>query len=79
MHVDVAPFFDAGNVAARYSDLNFDKTSVGAGVRFHTARATIGRADAAYGSEGWRVVFRTSDPFKFSRIRQRLGQIPFAP
>ena len=79
MHVDVAPFFDAGNVASRYSDLNFDKTSVGAGVRLHTTRVTFARADVAHGSEGWRFVFRTSDPFKFSRIRQHLAQMPFAP
>jgi outer membrane protein assembly factor BamA len=79
MHVDLAGFVDAGNVAARYSDLNLDQTAVGAGVRLHTARATIGRLDMAHGSQGWTVMLRTGDPFKLSRVTRRLATVPFAP
>jgi hypothetical protein len=78
-HVDLAAIFDAGSVAPRYSDLNFGRTSIGAGVRVHTERVTIGRMDVAHGSAGWNVIFRTSDPFKLSRVTRRLATIPFAP
>ena len=78
-HVDGALFFDAGNVAARFEDLNLNKTSYGAGVRLHTGTTTFARADVAYGSEGWKFVFRTNDPFRLSRIRRAIAAVPFVP
>jgi hypothetical protein len=78
-HVDVAAFYDAGNVAPRYGDLNFDKRSIGAGFRLHTERAIFGRLDVVHGAEGWRVLFRTSDPFKLSRVTRRVASVPFVP
>ena len=78
-HVDAAAFFDAGNVAPRYGDLNFDKRSIGAGFRLHTEHATFGRLDVAHGDEGWRVLFRTSDPFRLSRVTRRVASVPFTP
>jgi len=78
-HVDAAVFFDAGNVAAQFSDLNLKKTSYGAGVRLHTRSVTFGRADVAYGSEGWRFVFRTNDPLRLSRVTRKIAAVPFNP
>lgn len=78
-HVDVAAFFDAGNVARRAADLNFDKTAYGIGVRLHTQRTTIGRLDIARGNGGWNIVFRTSEPLQLKRITRRVAAIPFVP
>jgi hypothetical protein len=78
-HVDVALFVDAGNVAARFQDLDLAKRSYGGGVRFHTDRATFGRVDVAHGAEGWKVFFRTSDPLRFSRLTRRVAAVPFVP
>ena len=39
--LDVAAFFDAGNVAARRGDLNLHKTSWGGGVRLHSGRSML--------------------------------------
>jgi hypothetical protein len=78
-HVDVAAFFDAGNVAARVSELNLDKTSYGLGLRVHSARATFARVDMAHGAEGWRFLFRTSDPLHLARLTRRTAAVPFAP
>lgn len=78
-HMDVAAFVDAGSVAPRAGDLSFDKTSYGAGLRLHTERVTLARLDVANGAEGWRFVFRTSDPLRLSRLSRRLVAIPFAP
>ena len=78
-HLDVAAFYDAGNVAARYRDLNFDKTSIGAGLRLHMRKATFARLDVAHGAEGWQVMLRTSDPFKLSRLSRRTAVVPFVP
>jgi hypothetical protein len=78
-HVDGAVFFDAGSVAARARDLTLDTTSYGAGVRLHTQKTTFARFDAAYGREGWRFLFRTSDPLKLSRVVRRIADVPFAP
>jgi outer membrane protein assembly factor BamA len=76
-HVDVAAFVDAGNVAARFQDLNLAKRSYGGGVRLHTDRATFARVDVAYGAEGWKAVFRTNDPLRFSRLTRRVAAVPF--
>jgi len=78
-HMDAAIFADAGNVAARIEDLNLRKTSYGAGVRLHTDRMTFARLDVAYGAEGWRVVFRTTDPLRLARLTRRVAAAPFVP
>jgi hypothetical protein len=78
-HVDGAVFADAGNVAARVSDLNLDKTSYGAGLRFHNGRQTFARFDIAQGREGWRVLFRLTDPLNLSRLSRRTATVPFVP
>lgn len=78
-HLDAAVFYDAGSVAARYNDLTFDKTAVGAGLRLHMRRATFARMDVAHGAQGWTLVLRTNDSFKLSRVTNRLAAIPFMP
>ena len=78
-HVDLAMFADAGNVAARIQDLNLDKQSYGAGVRFHTRRQTFARLDVAHGNEGWRFLFRLNDPLALGRIERRAAVVPFVP
>jgi len=78
-HMDAALFVDAGNVAGRYQDLNFGQRSYGGGVRFHTDKTTFARLDVAYGAEGWKLAFRTSDTFRFSRLTRRVAAVPFVP
>ena len=78
-HLDAALFMDAGNVASRYSDLNLDKTSYGAGLRLHTETTTLARLDAARGAQGWHVTFSTSEPFRLPRVRKTMASVPFAP
>jgi outer membrane protein assembly factor BamA len=78
-HVDLAAFFDAGNVAPRASDLDLAKTAYGVGLRLHTTRTTLARVDVATGAEGWHVVFRTSDPLRLGRVSRRIANVPFAP
>jgi hypothetical protein len=78
-HLDLAAFFDAGNVASSVGGLNLEKTSYGAGVRLHTGSATFARADVAYGAEGWRLVFRTGDSLRLGRLSRRIAALPFTP
>jgi hypothetical protein len=78
-HVDVAAFADAGNVAHRFGDLNLDRRAYGVGLRVHTTRSTVARLDVAHGAEGWRVLLRTSDPLRLSRLARRMAAAPFAP
>jgi outer membrane protein assembly factor BamA len=78
-HVDLAFFADAGNVAARIQDLDLAKRSYGAGVRLHTRRQTVARLDAATGAEGWRVLFRLTDPLAFTRLERRAAVVPSVP
>ena len=78
-HVDAAVFLDAGNVAARLGDLNIDKRSYGAGLRLHTRRRTFGRVDVAHGGEGWRLLFRLTDPLNLGRLSRRTAAVPFVP
>jgi len=78
-HVDLAVFADAGNVAARMADLDFDKTSIGAGLRLHSMRSTFARIDVAHGRDGWRVLVNTSDPLHLSRLTRRVADVPFVP
>ena len=78
-HVDLAFFTDAGNVAPRVEDLNLDKRSYGAGLRLHTRRTTFARLDVANGDEGWRVLFRLTDPLAFTRVERRAMAVPSLP
>jgi hypothetical protein len=63
--MDSAVFYDAGKVAARVGDLDFDglQHDYGFGVRFHTAFLTPFRVDVARSREGTRLVFSTSPAF----------------
>jgi hypothetical protein len=78
-HVDAAVFLDAGNVAARVADLNFDKRSYGGGLRLHTRRRTFARFDVAHGGEGWRLLFRLTDPLNLGRLSRQTAAVPFVP
>ena len=78
-HVDWALFAEAGNVAPKIGELNFDRQSYGMGFRVHTRQATVARLDVAHGDEGWQVLFRVNDPFRFSRVSRRTAPIPFVP
>jgi hypothetical protein len=78
-HVDLALFADAGNVAPRIQELDLDKQSYGAGLRFHTRRQTFARVDLANGREGWRLLFRLTDPFAFNRLEKRASVVPSVP
>jgi surface antigen Omp85-like protein len=62
---DTAFFYDAGKVAARKADLDFDglRTDYGFGARFHTPFATVFRIDVARSREGTRFVFASSPVF----------------
>jgi hypothetical protein len=78
-HVDWAVFADAGNVAPKAGDLDFARRSYGIGFRVHTRQATVARMDVAHGDEGWQVLFRVNDPFRFSRVSRRTAPVPFVP
>jgi hypothetical protein len=78
-HVDAALFLDAGNVASRTADLDFDRTSYGVGVRLHTSETTVARFDVARSKEGWRFMLKLSDPFRLARLTRRTVAIPFVP
>ena len=78
-HVDLAAFFDAGNVAHRASDLNFDKHDYGIGIRLHNLRSTLARLDIARGDGGWKFAFSTNDPLHLTRVRKSTAAAPFVP
>jgi hypothetical protein len=78
-HLDAAVFADAGNVAARLSDLNLDKRSYGFGWRLHSRESTFARFDIARGAEGWKFLFRLNDPLQLSRLTRRLAPVPVVP
>ena len=63
--LDSAVFFDAGKVAARPSDLDFDglKHDYGFGLRFHGPISTPLRLELARGSDGLSLVVSTSAVF----------------
>ena len=63
--LDVAVFFDAGQVANDPSDFASKdfKTDVGVGVRFHGPATTPLRIELAKGSEGWNLVFAGTAAF----------------
>jgi hypothetical protein len=81
-HLDAAAFVDAGKVAPRAGDLDFKhlKRSYGGGLRVHNATSTLARLDVGHGSEGWRVFFKLSDPFRRSAPASgRSSVVPFVP
>jgi hypothetical protein len=78
-HVDAALFFDAGNVAPRAGDLNFDHKSVGAGLRVHTKKATLVRLDLGHSTEGWRILFKMDDALAMGRLARHITTVPFVP
>lgn len=78
-HMDLALFADAGNVAAERRDLDLEKRSYGAGLRLHTRRETFAMVDVARGDEGWRVLFRLTDPLALKRLSRRTATAPFVP
>jgi len=63
--LDMAFFYDAGKVASRRADLDFNdmKTDWGVGARFHGPTATPIRLEMARGSEGWRLVIASGAAF----------------
>jgi hypothetical protein len=64
--VDMAIFYDAGKVARRRGDLDFDalKSNVGLGIRFHGPDTTVLRIEAARGTEGLRFIFAFTAPVR---------------
>ena len=64
-YLDLAIFYDAGKVAARTADLDFDrlKDDWGAGLRFHGPFATPLRVEVARSHEGLALVFASSPSF----------------
>ncbi len=60
--LDVALFYDAGKVAPRRGDLDFDglKKGYGVGLRFHGARTTFLRLELAHSREGLGFIFAFS-------------------
>jgi hypothetical protein len=81
-HVDAAIFFDAGKVAPRPGGLDFSdlKRSYGVGFRVHSATATYARLDIGHSPEGWRAIFKVTDPFR--RTTPAFGRssvVPFVP
>jgi len=63
--VDTAVFYDAGKVAPRVGDLDFNglRYDYGFGTRFHTLVSTPLRIDVAKSHEGLTIVFATSAVF----------------
>jgi outer membrane protein assembly factor BamA len=81
-HMDLAVFSDMGTVAHVVSDLNFHdvRRSYGGGIRFHNATSTLLRIDAGHSTEGWRLYFVMSDPFKRATPASgRASVVPFVP
>ena len=81
-HVDAAAFVDAGKVAPHAGGLDFKhlKRSYGAGLRVHNATSTLVRLDVGRSTEGWRVFFKMTDPFKRSTPASgRSAVVPFVP
>ena len=63
--IDTVVFYDAGKVAARRADLDFNglKSDYGFGVRFHGPFATPLRVELAKSPEGLAIIFGTSAVF----------------
>ena len=72
----------AGKVGPHAGDLDFKhlKRSYGAGLRVHNATSTLVRLDVSRSTEGWRVFFKMTDPFKRSTPASgRSAVVPFVP
>jgi hypothetical protein len=78
-HGDLTFFADAGNVAPRFGDLNFDKRSYGVGFQLHTRRTTFAVIELAHGREGWQALFRLRDSLGLLRATRRIVSAPFVP
>ena len=63
--LDMAIFYDAGKVASRFKDLDFNdmKSNWGFGVRFHGPTATPIRLEVAKGTDGWHLVISSNAAF----------------
>jgi outer membrane protein insertion porin family len=63
--MDIAIFGDAGKVASRRRDVNFDdlESDVGFGFRFNTIRSVFFRIDVGFSHEGTRVFFKFAPIF----------------
>jgi outer membrane protein assembly factor BamA len=64
-YLDTAVFYDAGKVAARTSDLDFNrlKSDYGFGARLHTPLSTPLRIEVAKSNEGLSLVFSANAVF----------------
>ena len=79
-HVDAAVFVDAGNVAPRFGDLNLDRRSVRRRPAHPYAARDIWAASMSRtASEGWRFLFRLSDPLNLARLARRTAAVPIVP
>ena len=63
--LDLALFFDAGQVAARAGDFRPNKfvTAVGVGLRLHARQFMVMRLDVAHGTPGWHLSVSNKVPF----------------
>ncbi len=81
-HLDVALFAEYGRIGPTLGDMwrSDLKQSYGGGVRFHSDRLMIGRADLAHSAEGWRFIFSMSEPLQRSRpYAGATSVVPFVP
>ncbi len=81
-HLDLALFAEVGTVGRTLGDLwgNDLKSSIGTGVRYHSDRFMIGRAEIAHSPEGWRVIFLMTEPLQRSRPSAgSTSMVPFVP
>jgi outer membrane protein assembly factor BamA len=64
-YMDGQLFFDAGRVFDSIKDVSFKdfKYSGGIGLRFVAGEYFLSRLQLAYGNEGFRVLFKTSQAF----------------
>jgi hypothetical protein len=64
-YIDMALFVDSGAVGPRLRSLASQRfeTAYGIGTRIHGPGFTALRVEAARGSEGWRLVFTSGQPF----------------
>ena len=63
--LDMAVFFDAGQVTDDLNNLRPNRfaTAVGVGVRLHARQFMVLRLDVAHGSSGWHMTFSNKVPF----------------
>lgn len=76
--LDGALFYDAGNVAPRFGDLDLShlKTSYGLGFRFHSNDSTFFGIDVGRSTEGTRLLLTLGEVF---RPGHRSILIPYVP